>query len=130
MSRLQHPDQPLVADPGMLVTESYEIQSIEIDGDHAVAVVALHARLNHPRLSGFDRDIVTHDRWVRIEGQWHRDKQPTSLRQMLRDVQEKLHPGGDSAPTGAAPGEDAVDESGGEEGRAREFTTSQVESAT
>lgn len=115
MSELQHPDQPLVADPGMLVTEDYEIQSIEIDGDHAVATVAMHARLSHPRLSGFEREIVTQDRWVRIDGQWRRDKQATSLKQMLREVQDRLHPEGDSAPTGPAPDQSTSDEGGGEE---------------
>jgi hypothetical protein len=116
----------------MLVTESYEIQSIEIDGDTAVAVVSMHTRLDHPRLSDFDRQIVTQDKWVRLDGEWRRDKQTAGLRQMFRKIQEKLHPGGDSAPPGAAPGEEAIGdgEGGGEEGSARESIAPESESAT
>lgn len=106
MSRYQHPEQPEVAEGGMLVTESFEIRSIQIDGDQAVATIKMHTRLKQPRLSTFERDIIAEDRWVRLDGEWRRDKRPANLRELLRGVQGQLHPSDDSAPDESTPGDE------------------------
>ena len=50
ISEFEHPDQKAAFNPGMLVTESYEILKLEVDGDNAVAEVALVTYIKHPLL--------------------------------------------------------------------------------
>ena len=45
-----HPLQGTVADSGMLVTESFEIKGIVVEGDEAVADLVVKSRLKHPIL--------------------------------------------------------------------------------
>ncbi len=98
MSRYEHPEQQWSADPKMLETAAYEIRSIEIDGEEAVAVVAFTARLKHPQFSRLDREIVANDRWVRYDGDWHREKHPMNIKELLGEARQRLHPSGKPAP--------------------------------
>jgi len=52
-----HPLQGTVADSGMLVTESFEIKSVSVEGDEAVADLVVKSRLKHPILSARDRTV-------------------------------------------------------------------------
>lgn len=98
MAGFEHPEQQWSADPKMLETAKYEIRSIEIDGDEAVAVVAFTARLKDPKLSRFNREIVANDRWIRYEGNWHREKHPMNIKELLGEARQRLHPSGKPAP--------------------------------
>jgi hypothetical protein len=100
MARYQHPDQQSVPDTGLLTTEAFEIRSLSIEGDQATAEVAVKARLQHPKLRNMEREVVAKERWVKVDGRWHRDKQLTSIKDMFRGVQDRLHPSGDTAPDG------------------------------
>jgi len=89
VAQFQHPDQREVFDPGMLVTESYEIVDLRVDGDTAVANVDLVTYIKHPLLSAHTQDAQVRDEWVQVDGTWYRAVQPVSLGQMIRAMQEK-----------------------------------------
>jgi hypothetical protein len=102
MAQYIHPLQGGVPDPGMLVTESYELEDVQIDGDSAVAMLRVRSRLKHPILSARERDTELQSRWVRYEGQWYQDVSPIGLNQAI-----KMYNGEWTPPT-AAPTEPAV----------------------
>ena len=84
MSRFVHPLQQSVAQPGMLVTESFELGDVTIDGDSATAQLTVKHRLRHPVLSSRDRTVELNTRWVRYEGKWYRDVTPVGMYEAIK----------------------------------------------
>jgi hypothetical protein len=80
-----HPQQGSVADSGMLVTESFEITGIEIDGDDAVADLVVKSRLKHPILSARDRTVEMQTKWVKHEGKWYRALAPQTVFEIIQN---------------------------------------------
>jgi len=118
MAQYIHPEQRGIPDPGMLNTERYEVKSLAIDGERAVAVVDLRARLTNPVLAGITRDVTTQDVWVMHAGRWYREKQPVGIHSILKKAQE-VAASGRSAPDPGAPGPgDVAPEPAAEERRA------------
>jgi hypothetical protein len=103
MARYIHPLQGAVPDPGMLVTESYELEKVQIEGDTAMAVLRVQSRLKHPILSSRQRDTELESRWVRYKGQWYQDVAPIGLNEAI-----KMYNGEWTPPTEAPVEEPAV----------------------
>lgn len=79
MGEFIHPAQTTLPNPGMLVTEAYEIQDLAVDGDAAVATVKLRSRLKHSLFSQMTREVTIEDRWVRYKGQWFKQPGPVTM---------------------------------------------------
>jgi len=92
MAEFEHPLSDGVADAGMLVTDSYSIDRIEVNGDEALSVVKLVTHIKHPLLSGRTREVNMRDIWVRYEGEWYRDVHPTSFSDIIKSAEENRHP--------------------------------------
>jgi hypothetical protein len=75
MGAYVHPLQPGMYDPGMLVTTSYQISELGIEGDEATVKVDATFRIDHPSLSHVERKKLLEERWVRYEGNWYRELQ-------------------------------------------------------
>jgi hypothetical protein len=88
MAKFEHPLSDGVADAGMLVTESFTIDSIEVAGDEAFTKLTLITHIQHPLLSGKTREVRLRDKWVRHEGEWYRDIHPTSFSDMIKSSME------------------------------------------
>jgi hypothetical protein len=84
MARFIHPLQGEVSDPGILVTNSYELRDLTIDGDSATAMLKVKSHLKHPILSNKEREVELHSRWVRYEGKWYQDVVPGTLAEALK----------------------------------------------
>lgn len=87
-----HPAQGTVADSGMLVTESFELNSVTVDGDEAVADLVVHSRLKHPILSARDRTVEMQTRWVKHEGVWYRALAPQTVFEIIQNEQGNWTP--------------------------------------
>jgi len=87
-----HPLQGTVADSGMLVTESFEINSISVEGDEAIADLVVNSRLKHPILSARDRTVEMQTRWVKHEGTWYRALAPQTVFEIIQNEQGNWTP--------------------------------------
>jgi len=87
-----HPLQGTVADSGMLVTESFEIKSVSVEGDEAVADLVVKSRLKHPILSARDRTVEMQTRWVKHEGTWYRALAPQTVFEIIQNEQGNWTP--------------------------------------
>jgi hypothetical protein len=79
-----HPAQETLPNPGMLVTEAYEIQNLAVDGDAAVATVKLRSRLKHSLFSQMTREVTIQDKWVRYKGQWFKQPSPVTMHDAIK----------------------------------------------
>lgn len=119
MAQYIHPEQRGIANPGgLLTTEKYEVKSLEINGERAVAVVDMRARVSTPSMAGFTRDITTKDVWVKQAGGWYREKQLVGINSILKKAQEASAAGRSAPDDGVAGQGDLVAEPAAEERRA------------
>jgi len=91
-----HPLQELVPDPAMVLTESFELQDLQMGEDEALAIIHVVSRVKHPILSGRTRDRTLKDRWVRYKGNWYKDLAPAGYGQVLEYLQGKWDRPGES----------------------------------
>jgi hypothetical protein len=82
-----HPLQQVIPDPGLLVTESYQVNDIAIEGDRATAKLTVHSRLKHPILSTRDRTVELDNQWVRYQGQWYLEARPMGFHELIQEYQ-------------------------------------------
>jgi hypothetical protein len=92
-----HPLQGAISDPGMLVTESYTVNEVTVDGEMAQANVTVKSRLKHPILSSREREVEMNDKWVLYQGQWYKGLTPRTLTEVIENKKGKWTP-----PTAAA----------------------------
>ena len=83
MADFIHPAQPMVFQSGMLITENYELQELEVEGDHAVATVKLTSRIKHALFSSKSRDVTIQDGWVRYKGTWYKEPGPVTFKDAI-----------------------------------------------
>jgi hypothetical protein len=84
MARYVHPLQEAIPDPGMLITDSYDLEKLEIEGDTALATLKVRSRLKHPILSAKQREVELRSRWVRYQGHWYQDVTPVGLADTIK----------------------------------------------
>jgi len=84
LSNYLHPMQTQIVQPGMLVTEAYEIHGVAVDGERATASVKVRSRLKHPVLSAKVREVELQSSWIKYEGQWYLEPQPIGLADSIR----------------------------------------------
>jgi hypothetical protein len=84
MAEFAHPLQSQVVQPGLLVTEGYEIRSITVDGDRATVDVTVRSRLKHPMFSKKEREVRLEQPWVKYRGRWYLEPQPIGLADSIR----------------------------------------------
>jgi hypothetical protein len=84
MAEYVHPQQGSVIDPGMLITEGYQLHGIELDGDTATAMLTVQSRLQHPMFSERGREVELASKWVRYEGKWYLDIQPIGIHETIQ----------------------------------------------
>jgi hypothetical protein len=87
LAKYFHPLQPAIPDPGLLITEDYQVNEIAIEGDRATAKLTVHSRLKHPILSTRDRTVELDSVWVRYEGQWYLDARPVGFHELIQNYQ-------------------------------------------
>ena len=87
-----HPQQGTVADSGMLVTESFELKGITIEGEEAFADLVVKSRLKHPILSARDRTVEMQTKWVKHEGTWYRALAPQTVFEIIQNEQGNWTP--------------------------------------
>ena len=84
MAQYVHPLQKELTQPGMLVTEAYELRDLTVEGDSAAALVWTQSRLRHPQLSARTREKELRTQWVRYEGSWYRALTPSSIGEAIQ----------------------------------------------
>lgn len=98
-----HPAQTTIMDPGMLITEAYELRDVEVAGDEAVAKVWLRSRIKHAMFSGKTRELEINDHWTRFRGQWYKTPGPLTIKDAIDAYQGNWKPPTiEEAPAGAA----------------------------
>jgi hypothetical protein len=104
LAEFVHPAETMIIDPGMLVTEAYELRDVAVEGDEAVAKVWLRSRIKHAMFSGKTRELEIADHWTRFRGQWYKTPGPNTIKDAI-DAQRGLWkpPHLEEAPKDAAP---------------------------
>ncbi len=109
MSKYAHPAQPIVPQPGTLITEAFEIEGIALDGERAVATTKIRTHIKHTQFTSKSKEITLEDPWVRFDGTWYREPRPTTLQDMMKSLRGEWVP-----PTiGAAPSAAETENDGG-----------------
>lgn len=78
-----HPLQKALQDNSILITETYEITGVKVDGDNALVGIKAKYRLKHPLMSKVEREISHDDKWVRYKGEWYHGLHPVGLGETL-----------------------------------------------
>ncbi len=71
---------------GLLVTESYDLKGVEVNGDRATATIEVVSRLKHPRLGQQRLEKTVVEGWVLYEGQWYRAPGPVTFGDKIKAV--------------------------------------------
>lgn len=99
MAEYVHPARPLLIQPGTLITESYEIGDVKIEGDRAFAITKISTRLKHAMFSSKSREVRLRDKWVRFNGKWYREPGPVTIGDAIKKLNGTwVPPGGETAP--------------------------------
>lgn len=104
MAPYTHPLQKSFQDNTLLVTESYEITGVKVDGDEATVGIKAKYRLKQPLMTKVERDVTHNDKWVRYKGEWYHAPHPVGLGEVLEQGLGKWKPPTEPAPQQAAPG--------------------------
>jgi hypothetical protein len=91
-AKYMHPLQKSRALSNMLITDSYAIEALEINGDSATGTIRVRSHISQPQLAARSREAVLKDKWVRYEGQWYQDIGPSNFKEVLKEAQRRLHP--------------------------------------
>ncbi len=93
-----HPLQKSIQEDSILVTESYEITDVKVDGDEALVAIKAKYRLKHPMMSKLEREVSHDDKWVRYKGEWYHALHPVGLGEVLQQGLGKWKPPVDPNP--------------------------------
>jgi hypothetical protein len=83
LAEYAHPSETEILQAGVLSTEAYELQGLDIDGDSAVATVKITARVLEAGFSARTRERVLRQGWVRVDGEWYQERAPQTLKQAI-----------------------------------------------
>lgn len=89
-AKYMHPLQKNRTLSDVLITDSYSIEALEINGDSAIGTIRVKSHINQPQLVARAREKVLKDKWVRYEGQWYQDIGPSNFKEVLREAQRRL----------------------------------------
>ncbi len=80
-----------VGSKGFVNYYSYEVRSIEIEGDEATAIVHYTWKANHPLFEKSEpKEHVMEDRWVRLDGAWYKKfVAPNMVRSAEEDIDDE-----------------------------------------
>jgi hypothetical protein len=98
-----HPLQKAEQENTLLVTQSYEITRVEVNGDQARVGIKAKYRLRLPQMSNIEREVTHDDGWVRYKGEWYHELHPVGLGEVLQQGLGKWKPPVDATPQGGAP---------------------------
>ena len=108
MAQYVHPLQEELTQPGMLVTEAYEVRDISVEGENADAKIWVQSRLRHPQLSARTRETELSTNWVMYEGTWYRALNPSTITDSIKYSRGEWtppQPGGATTEDGSSPEE-------------------------
>ncbi len=83
MAPFMHPLQAAAQDNSMLVTESYEITKVEVNGDNATVGIKASYQVKMAQMSSLKREVTSDDHWVRYQGQWYHALHPVGFGEVL-----------------------------------------------
>lgn len=92
MAEYAHPQESSFMQPGALITEAFEIQSVELREDKAVATVKVRSRIKQAAFSSRTRELVIKDPWVRFEGNWYQEPGPVTMQDLIRQYRGEWTP--------------------------------------
>lgn len=96
MAAFMHPLQTDLVQPGLLITEAYELLDLTLEEDQATASILVRSRVKHPRFSSIVREGSIESRWVKYEGEWYLEPQPIGVTNAIRQRRgEWVPPTGD-----------------------------------
>ncbi len=95
-----HPLQKSIQENNVLLTDSFEIAGVTVNGDHATVAVKAKHRVKLARVANVDREMEHEDRWVRYKGEWYHELHPTSFGEILQQGLGKWKPPVDPNPEG------------------------------
>lgn len=98
MAPFVHPLQKAVQENSLLLTDSFEILGVSVQGDEAKVEIKAKYRLKLPQTSGLEREITHQDTWVRYGGEWYHALHPVGFGEVLQQGIGKWKP-----PTGPPP---------------------------
>ena len=87
-----HPLQKALQDNSVLITESYEITGVKVDGDTASVGVKAKYRLKQAAFAKVTREIALDDQWVRYKGEWYHQVHPVGFSDILMQGLGKWKP--------------------------------------
>ena len=77
-----------VPDPGMLMTESFTLNELAVEGDEAQATLTVQSRVRHPLLAQNVRESRIVQRWVRTDGDWYVELGPNVWDSIRNEIAE------------------------------------------
>jgi hypothetical protein len=92
MAQYVHPQESMIMQPGALVTEQYELQTLELREDAAVATLKIRSRIKQAGFSTNARETVLKDPWVRFEGTWYKAPGPVTIQDAIRQYRGTYTP--------------------------------------
>ncbi len=98
-----HPLQKSIQENSILVTDSYEVTGVKVEGDEALVGIKAKYRLKHPMTSKLERELTHEDKWVRYNGEWYHGLHPVGLGELLRQGLGKWKPPTGPSPSPASP---------------------------
>jgi hypothetical protein len=104
MSPYVHPLQKSIQENTILVTESYEITDVKVEGDEAVVGIKAKYRLKEPLMAKVEREVTHDDKWVRYKGEWYHAPHPVGLGEVLQQGLGKWKPPTEAPPPRSNPG--------------------------
>jgi hypothetical protein len=98
MAPFIHPLQKAVQENTLLLTDSYEILGVKVNGNEAKVELKAKYRLKLPQTNKLEREITHEDTWVRYNEEWYHGLHPVGFGEVLQQGLGKWKP-----PTAPAP---------------------------
>ena len=92
MAPFIHPQQQAVQENSLLLTDSFEIMGVTVNGDEAKVEVKAKYRLKLPQTNKLEREITHEDTWVRFQGEWYHALHPVGFGEVLQQGLGKWKP--------------------------------------
>jgi len=84
MAPFAHPLQQMEQENDLLLTDSFEILDVKVNGEKADVQVKAKYRLKLPQTSKLEREITHQDGWVLYKGEWYHALHPVGFGEVLK----------------------------------------------
>lgn len=98
MAPYVHPLQGAIQENSLLLTDSFEITDVTVDGNSAKVTIKAKYRLKLPKVNKLERELTHEDSWVQYKGEWYHALHPVGFGEILKQGLGKWKPPVDPNP--------------------------------